>query len=90
MKNIGRKGQGFSWTWATTAATAGLLFAAFIFIIFDQVKTNVGVVATELDADAEHMSLLNAVWTFAPILVVLSWGVFVIIVSAATRGGGYI
>jgi len=81
------KAQTLSWIWAFIVITLGLITTAWIYIVYNNVIKTVYVSSLTTGANPDHMALLNTFIAWAPVAILLGFGVFVIIMSITTRGG---
>jgi len=73
--------------WATTISGISLLVAAFLWIVLDYARSIVHTHSLQLGANQSILAILEAGFAFSPFILLASWGMFVIIVANATRGG---
>jgi len=80
------RGQ-FSWAWVFIVATIGLATTTMLYIILNQAVALSDTNALAAGLDPERQTIINSIWTFAPIILLFSWAAFLVMVAAATRGG---
>lgn len=82
------KAQTLSWIWALIVVTLGLITSAWIYIVyFNNVTPKVYTSVVANGANVDHMNFLNTLIAWAPLTLILGFGIFVIIMSITTRGG---
>ena len=81
------KAQTLSWIWALIVVTLGLITSAWIYIIYNNVVKTLYTSSLNNGANAEHMALLNTLFAWAPVAMLVGFAIFVFIMSITTRGG---
>lgn len=80
------KGQ-VSWVWATILSIFVLAVTIGLWIIMDESKARLQTAAyANTSLDLAGASMFTSMWAFIPILLLGSWGLYVWIMAAATRG----
>jgi hypothetical protein len=81
------KAQGLSWIWAFIVVTLGLITTAWLWTIYDQIRSQLATSSVFLGANQSHVAFLNSIFAWAPLFVLIGFALFVIIVSMDLRGG---
>jgi hypothetical protein len=80
------KGQ-VSWVWTTILSVFVLAVTVGLWIVMDESKNRLQTVAYANPLlDLAGASMFSSMWAFIPILLLGSWGLYVWIMAAATRG----
>lgn len=84
MKDVG---QALSWAWVFIGGTVSLAVVGFLWIILDQTRSSFHNTAAGIGANMVNLNTLESLWGFGPVVLMISWGLLLIVVAAATRGG---
>ena len=80
-----KKGQ-ISWVWSFMVSTLALLIIIGFFIILDQSKARMNTPIRSINTDTATLTIIDSMWSYAPVAILVSWGMFQLIIAAQSRG----
>lgn len=86
-KKLGNKGQ-FSWVWTVIVSGISLFTITLFWILMDQARSTSQQPILDIGADPVNMAMLDSAFAIAPVVILVSWGLFTWIIAVATSRGG--
>lgn len=77
----------FSWTWSLVVSSIGLFFTYILWIVINEVRNKMAQPILDAGANPANMVMFDSLIEFAPVILLLSWGMFTLIVANATKQG---